>query len=82
MFQKQTGHPSIIFIALLFCSLTGLKTLAKPLDTSRIILAQTSSNLCRQVNTEQGLSVRAQPDSNSAQIGGLDPNQQVILADG
>ena len=82
MLKKQTGHPSIIFIALLFCSLTGLKTLAKPLQTSRIILAQTSSNLCRQVNTEQGLAVRAQPDSNSAQIGGLDPNQQVILAEG
>lgn len=72
-------HVPAIALTLLF-GFTGGKSLANNLDRQNIILAQSSTNLCRQVNVERGLAVRARPDANSAQIGGLDPNQQVILA--
>jgi len=75
-------HVPAIALTLLF-GFTGGKSLANNIyrqDRQNIILAQSSTNLCRQVNVERGLAVRARPDANSAQIGGLDPNQQVILA--
>ncbi len=82
MLQKKAKTCSyfILFFTLLLYYFAGLKTLASTENRSRHILAQRQTSLCRQVNTEKGLAVRAQADSNSSQIGGVDPNQQVILA--
>ena len=72
----------ILFLTLFFYSFAGLKTLASTEPRNRNLLAQRPINLCRQVNVEKGLAVRSQPNSNSTQIGGLEPNQQVTLAQG
>lgn len=77
----------VILITLLFSSYSGWKISANPRSanpmnqTSNVLVAQASQSLCRQVNTEQGLAVRAQPNPNSSQIGGVEANQQVFLTE-
>ncbi len=87
MSKKHLNHWSqwLIFFTFMAASCGGLKTPATPLAgalEADEIVAEASANLCRQVNSEKGLAVRARPDPSSEQIGGLDQNQQVILAAG
>lgn len=76
----KSWNYSILFLPVLFSSLGVCNPSANPVNSRDFIVTQAPSNLCRQVNSEKGLAVRAQPDSNSSQIGGLDQNQQAILA--
>lgn len=43
-------------------------------------IAQTTANLCRKVNVQQGLLVREKPAPNSRQVGGVGFNSQITLA--
>lgn len=87
MSKKHLNHWSqwLIFFTFMASSFGGLKTPATPLEGALegdLIVAQASANLCRKVNSEKGLAVRSRPDPNSEQIGGLESNQQVTLAEG
>ena len=87
MSKKHLNYWSqwLIFFTFMVSSFGGLKTPATPLAGALegdSIVAEASANLCRKVNSEKGLAVRSRPDPSSEQIGGLEQNQQVILAAG
>ena len=89
MKKMSRGRQPVAFLSLLTIAAGGLQAAAMAVTATGTPnsaqegnspqIAQTTANLCRKVNVQQGLLVREKPAPNSRQVGSVGFNSQITL---